>query len=125
MKLRFLITVIAAAFICACGGGQNQQGGTNTRTSDPSKKPKIGFSMATVKEERWQRDRDAFDAHCKKIQVECVITVADNSTDRQANDVENLLTQGVDVLVIAPENATQAASLVRTSQGAKRSGDQL
>lgn len=68
--------------------------------------------MATVKEERWQRDRDAFDAHCKKINVECEITVADNNPDRQANDVDNLLTKGVDVLVIAPQNATQAASLV-------------
>jgi D-xylose transport system substrate-binding protein len=116
MKLRLLVTVIAAAFICACGEGQNQPGGTTNRASDPSKKPKIGFSMATVKEERWQRDRDAFDAHCKKIQVDCVITVADNSTDRQANDVENLLTQGVDVLVIAPENATQAASLVERAK---------
>lgn len=68
--------------------------------------------MATVKEERWQRDRDAFEAHCRKINVECVITVADNNSDRQANDVDNLLTQGVDVLVIAPNEATQAASMV-------------
>lgn len=73
---------------------------------------KIGFSMATVKEERWQRDRDAFEAQCKKLNVDCVVTVADNSPDRQANDVDNLLTQKVDVLVIAPQDATQAASMV-------------
>jgi D-xylose transport system substrate-binding protein len=41
-----------------------------------------------------------------------VITVADNNPDRQANDVDNLLTQGVDALVIAPQDATQAASMV-------------
>ena len=105
MKLRLMLFVIAALFAAACGGAQNQSG-----------KPKIGFSMATVKEERWQRDRDAFEAHCKKIDVNCVITVADNSPDRQANDVDNLLTQGVDVLVIAPQNATQAASLVEKAK---------
>ncbi len=104
-----LLVFLAAA----CGGNQNQQAVNNGgKPTDTGKKPKIGFSMATVKEERWQRDRDAFEAHCKKINVECVITVADNSADRQANDFENLLTQGVDVLVIAPQNATQAASLV-------------
>ncbi len=75
--------------------------------------------MATVKEERWQRDHDAFEAYCKKINVECAITVADNSADRQANDVDNLLTQGVDVLVIAPQNATQAASLVDKAKAQK------
>ena len=79
---------------------------------DAGKKIKIGFSMATVKEERWQRDRAAFEAHCKELNVECVITVADNRADKQANDVDNLLTQGVTVLVIAPQDATQAASMV-------------
>jgi D-xylose transport system substrate-binding protein len=76
------------------------------------KRTKIGFAMATVKEERWQRDRDAFEAACKRLNVDCVVTVADNSPDRQANDVDNLLTQKVDVLVIAPQDATQAASMV-------------
>jgi D-xylose transport system substrate-binding protein len=112
MRLRLIVFIFAAFSMISCAG-QNQPGPTNGgKPADPSKKPKIGFSMATVKEERWQRDRDAFEAHCKKINVECVITVADNNTDRQANDVDNLLTQGVDALVIAPQNATQAASLV-------------
>ncbi len=111
MHLRFLVFILASIAALSCGGGQ-QQTGSNGKPADPNKKIKIGFSMATVKEERWQRDKDAFEAHCKKINVECAITVADNSSDRQANDVDNLLTQGVDVLVIAPQNAIQAASLV-------------
>ncbi len=112
MNLRSLL-ILLVFLAASCGGSQSKPAGSGGgKPDDPAKKPKIGFSMATVKEERWQRDRDAFEAHCKKINVECVITVADNSADRQANDVENLLTQGVDVLVIAPQNATQAASLV-------------
>lgn len=86
--------------------------GSNNQTSNTGKKTKIGFAMATVKEERWQRDQTAFDEYCKKVGVECVITVADNKAEKQANDVDNLLTQGVDVLVIAPHDATQAASMV-------------
>ena len=111
MRSRLLVLIIASIAAFSCGSPQNQAG-SNGKPADPNKKVKIGFSMATVKEERWQRDRDAFEAHCKQVNVDCVITVADNSTDRQANDVDNLLTQGVDVLVIAPQNATQAASLV-------------
>ena len=68
--------------------------------------------MDTLKEERWQRDKDAFEAHCKQLNVDCLVTVADNKADKQANDVDNLLTQGVDALVIAPHDATQAASMV-------------
>lgn len=100
MKIRsfFLIAVALAAISCSNG--------------PTDKRVKIGFSMATVKEERWQRDRDAFEAQCKKLNVDCVITVADNSADRQTNDVDNLLTQQVDILVIAPQDATQAESMV-------------
>jgi D-xylose transport system substrate-binding protein len=86
--------------------------GQSTTTTSSDKKIKIGFAMATTKEERWQRDETAFKAHCVKMNVECVITVADNKADKQANDVDNLLTQKVDVLVIAPQDATQAASMV-------------
>lgn len=72
--------------------------------------------MATLKEERWQRDHDAFQAHCTKLNSECIITVANGDASRQANDVENLLTRGIDVLVIAPHDATQAASMVEKAK---------
>jgi D-xylose transport system substrate-binding protein len=114
MFTRYLSVIIGVVLIASCGAPTGHQTASNDQNAAASTagKVKIGFSMATVKEERWQRDREAFEAHCKKIAVDCVITVADNSADRQANDVDNLLTQGVDVLVIAPQNATQAASLV-------------
>lgn len=99
-------------FITAgCVTSPDSQGG-NTGAGTDGGKVKIGFSMATLKEERWQKDRAAFEEHCRKMNVECVITVANANAQKQANDVDNLLTQGVDVLVIAPHDATQAASMV-------------
>ncbi len=107
----FVFTFAIALLGISCTGPQ--QGNSNAPAApNGAKKIKIGFAMDTLKEERWVRDRDAFEAHCKKMDVECVITVADNRAEKQANDVENLLTQGVDVIVIAPSNATQAASMV-------------
>lgn len=100
MKIRLIWLIVVAFIAVSCSNGPTD------------KRIKIGFSMATVQEERWQRDRDAFEAQCKKLNVDCVVTVADNSPDRQSNDVDNLLTQKVDVLVIAPQDATQAVSMV-------------
>lgn len=112
-RVVFLILVAILAIGCA-GPGQNDRSTANSANppGQGNAKIKIGFAMATVKEERWQRDQNAFKAHCEKMGVECVITVADNSSSRQANDVDNLLTQGVDVLVIAPQEATEAAAMV-------------
>src|SRR5687767_8431341 len=116
ISLRLLsLLVLAAVFAGGCVQNTQQTnttGGTNNSAPTSDKKIKIGFAMDTLKEERWVRDRDAFEAHCKKLEVECVITVADNKADKQANDVDNLLTQGIDALVIAPHDATQAASMV-------------
>lgn len=113
MIIRACLFFLMAAMAISCSNPANQQATTtNRQANDPNKKIKIGFAMATVREERWQRDRDAFEAHCAKMNVDCEITVADNNSDRQANDVDNLLTRGVDVLVIAPQEATQAASMV-------------
>ena len=119
MKTKAIILAISAYFMVACGAPQttsNTTQNTAKKSADPNRKLKIGFAMDTVKEERWQRDHDAFEAHCKQVNVECVITVADNKADKQANDVDNLLTQGVDALVIAPHDATQAATMVEKAK---------
>lgn len=117
MKLKAIFLLFTAVFFASCVTESNNSANVSQTNSaqngsDPNRKVKIGFAMDTLKEERWVRDRDAFEAHCKKMNVECVITVADNKADKQANDVDNLLTQGIDVLVIAPHDATQAASMV-------------
>ncbi|MEZ5344811.1 MAG: substrate-binding domain-containing protein [Pyrinomonadaceae bacterium] len=108
MKLKLFLFVIIAVFVSACVKAPTDQGDPN----DPNRKIKIGFAMDTVKEERWQRDQEAFKKHCEEMKVECEITVADNKAAKQANDVDNLLTKGIDVLVIAPHDATQAVSMV-------------
>jgi D-xylose transport system substrate-binding protein len=100
MKLKIFLVFILLAALSACAGGPKE------------KRIRIGFAMDTLKEERWQRDKDAFEARCRELNVDCPVTVADNRADRQASDVDNLLTQGIDVLVIAPHDATQAASMV-------------
>lgn len=107
MKLKVLFLLLVSLFFIGCSNSNTGQNAAN-----PGKKIKIGFAMDTVKEERWQRDHDAFKAHCEKLQVECLIRVANNKADQQANDVDNMLTQGIDVLVIAPHDATQAAAMV-------------
>ncbi|MEO5859108.1 MAG: substrate-binding domain-containing protein [Pyrinomonadaceae bacterium] len=112
MNFRILVLLAAAIFAISCTGPVQNNTSSPTNRADGSERLKIGFAMDTLKEERWVRDRDAFEAHCKKMDVECVITVADNKADKQANDVDNLLTQGIDALVIAPHDATQAASMV-------------
>lgn len=76
------------------------------------KKIRIGFAMDTLKEERWQRDRDMFVARAKELGAEVLVQAANGNASMQISQAENLLTQGVDILVVVPSNAVTAASIV-------------
>ncbi|NRF95672.1 D-xylose ABC transporter substrate-binding protein [Paenibacillus frigoriresistens] len=72
----------------------------------------IGFSMDTLQEERWQRDRDLFVAEAKKLGAEVNVQVANGDDAKQIAQAENLISQGVNVLVVAPHNAEASAEIV-------------
>lgn len=78
----------------------------------------IGLSLDTVREERWQRDRDQFVARAESLGAKVLVQVANNDDARQNAQCENLLTQGVDVLVVAPHNSESAAAIVRSAHRA-------
>lgn len=114
-KYVFYTLIILGLFtIGACVRAPTEQGNRQTGTDGKDDgKIKIGFAMATIKEERWQKDKKLFEEYCAKLEnVECAVKVANSNAQTQANDVDNLLTQGLDILVIAPHDATQAASMV-------------
>lgn len=83
------------------------------------KKIRIGFSMDTLKEERWQKDRDLFVARAKELGAEVLVQAANGNDALQNSQAENLLTQGIDILVVVPHNAVTASSIVAAAHKAK------
>jgi D-xylose transport system substrate-binding protein len=78
----------------------------------------IGLSLDTVREERWQRDRDEFVKHAEEIGAKVLVQVANNNDFLQNSQCENLLTEGVQVLVVAPHNSRSASTIVETAHRA-------
>ena len=71
--------------------------------------------MDTLKEERWQHDRDLFVARANELGADVLVQAADGDDKVQTQQAENLLTQGVNVLVVIPHNGEVAASIVEAS----------
>lgn len=105
-----LLAVVAGA----CVSGSQTNNGAR-RKKGPNEPIKIGFSMDTLKEERWQRDRDLVEKRAKEIGAEVNVQVANGSDSEQIKQAENMLTQGVDVLIVAPHNSEVAASIVEAA----------
>jgi D-xylose transport system substrate-binding protein len=71
--------------------------------------------MDTLKEERWIRDRDLFVKRAQELGAEVLVQAANSDDALQNSQAENLLTQGVDVLVVVPHNAKTAATIVASA----------
>ncbi|MRV73838.1 D-xylose ABC transporter substrate-binding protein [Duganella sp. FT92W] len=84
-----------------------------------AKNPKIGFSIDDLRVERWARDRDFFTAEAEKLGAKVFVQSADASEQRQIAQIENLISRGVDVLVIVPYNATVLNNAIREAKKAK------
>ena len=76
---------------------------------------RIGFSMDTLKEERWQRDKRLVEQRAKEVGAVLDVQVANGDDAVQTEQADNMLTKGVDVLIVAPHNGDIAASIVEAA----------
>ena len=106
MRLRAASLIVLPIAFAACSRAPAQKGIT------------IGFSMDTLKEERWQRDRDLVVAKCRELGATVLVQAANGNDALQNSQAENLLTRGVDVLLVAPHNGKTAAVIVESAHRA-------
>ncbi|MCC5894542.1 MAG: substrate-binding domain-containing protein [Alkalibacterium sp.] len=76
----------------------------------------IGFSMDTLIEERWVKDKDMFKEAIEELGAEVVIKAANGNDTLQIAQAETLISQDIDLLVLVPHNAEAAASIVGKAQ---------
>lgn len=81
-------------------------------------KIKIGLSMDTLQEERWERDRDFFVERANELGAEVLVQAANSDDAKQIAQAENMISQGVDILVVIPHDAEVSASIVEMAHDA-------
>jgi D-xylose transport system substrate-binding protein len=105
---KILTTLAASALMLAASG----------HALADAKNPKIGFSIDDLRTERWTRDRDYFVAAATGLGAKVFVQSADASEQKQIAQIENLISRGVDVLVIVPYNATVLNNAIREAKKA-------
>src|SRR3954470_22972915 len=98
MRFDSAAAVFLASTLIACGSRPAAEGGGGTAASPESgggngKGIKGGFSMDTLKEERWQRDRDLVTKYCQDHGATLLVQAANGNDALQNSQAENLLTQ--------------------------------
>jgi D-xylose transport system substrate-binding protein len=105
---KILSAAIVSAMMMLASGAANAD----------AKNPKIGFSIDDLRLERWSRDRDYFVAAATQLGAKVFVQSADASEQKQMAQIENLISRGVDVLVIVPYNATVLTNAIREAKKA-------
>ena len=85
-----------------------------------AKNIKVGFILPNFDQLRWRNaDFAGFEGEAKKLGLTYFSEASQASETIQASQFENMLTRGVDVLILTPVNGASAAALVRKANKAK------
>ncbi|HEX9163126.1 MAG TPA: substrate-binding domain-containing protein [Thermoanaerobaculia bacterium] len=111
-RLPGVLLTVCALFAGACVKAPPETATTGSTRAAHTGPVRIGFSMDTLKEERWQRDKELVEQRAKEVGAVLDIQVANGDDAVQTKQADNMLTKGVDVLIVAPHNGEIAASIV-------------
>ena len=104
MKRKLALLLVAATVVGLFGGIGS------ALANDSS--IKIGISLPTLQEERWGLDKKGFEKAAEEAGIEIILQVANTDQAVQLSQCEDMLTQGIDVLIIGACDEGGAAIIV-------------
>lgn len=105
-----LVMMLALFVLAACGedSGSSSKGGK----SKDGDQIKIGLSVSDLTLERWQHDRDFFIDKAEELGAKVIVQSADGDEAKQLSQIQNMLSQNIDVLVIIAINSDSLSTVV-------------
>jgi D-xylose transport system substrate-binding protein len=112
---RFRLTGAVLALAClavGCGGGSQAR-------KPAAQKLSVALLLDSLKEERWQRDRDLFVERAKELGADVIVSAANGDAALQEQQAREALNEGVKALVVVPVDTEKAAAIVTAAQEKK------
>lgn len=123
MKAKFLALLLVAVTILTLFAGcakDTPDPGTTDNDPNPSKNSiTIGVSFATMQEEKWERCAENMQKKADELGAKLVIQSANGDEELQYSQCENLITQGVDALIVIAQDGDAASAIVEAAHEAK------
>lgn len=109
----FGFLLVMSVLLAACGQDAGSSDTSSGNSNDSSEnKLKIGLSVSDLTLERWQHDRDFFVAKAKELGADVVVQSANGDEAAQLSQIQNMLSQGIDALVIIAINSDSLSTVV-------------
>ncbi|MFV0288662.1 MAG: substrate-binding domain-containing protein [Mycoplasmatales bacterium] len=106
--MKKIIAVLVVTILVLAGCGTATDGDTQ----------KVGVAMPTKSAQRWIQDGDNLKSQLEEKGYEVDLQYAQDDTSVQASQIENMITQGVDCLVVASVDGTALTEPLQQAQDA-------
>ncbi|MBQ0138327.1 MAG: D-xylose ABC transporter substrate-binding protein [Kurthia sp.] len=104
-----VLMLLVVSVLAACG---QDSGSGDKKSEKKAETTKIGLSVSDLTLERWQHDRDFFKAKAEELGAEVIVQSADGDEAKQLSQIQNMLSQNIDVLVIIAINSDSLSTVV-------------
>jgi putative multiple sugar transport system substrate-binding protein len=106
---------VLAMTLAACGGGGAGSGSSNDNANASPEDLSIGVSMPTETSERWIADGNSVKEQLEAENYTVDLQYAGDDIPTQAQQVDQMITQGVDALIIAAIDGTALGSQLQNA----------
>ena len=109
-----LLVLVVTVFASACSNTSIEivAKQDKIKLTEDEKIPYIGFVLDTLSDERWYKDKALFEEQVKSLGGKVKTLAANGLNDVQYKQAQLLIDEGVDVLVVVPQNAEEASKIV-------------
>ncbi len=114
----FAMLVIAATILSACGGGAAETPSAAEPEKPAETKLAVGIVLPTKDEPRWIQDETRFKDALTKAGYQVEILFSQGDSAKEKANVESLITKGVKVIIICPQDGTAAAAAAEAAKAA-------
>lgn len=121
------LLILASMILAACGGATPQTPAAPTAAAGGAAAPTaaangaqlaVGIVLPTKDEPRWIQDETRFSEALAKAGYQAEILFSQGDSAKEKANVESLLTKGIKVLIICPQDGTAAAAAADAARAA-------
>lgn len=109
MKKRVFSALMAAALTASMVFGTVAASAEEKSNEDIT----IGISMCAIESQMWTEYQSTMHATCDEMGVKYTEVIAENDTQKQNQQIENLISSGADAIVIAPADGEAVVAAIK------------
>ena len=109
-SILIIIAIIIAAILCLVLLTNRPKQDLNSTQN--SKDVLVGFSITTLQEERWEKDKSEFLKRADELGMVVDLETAQNDVKKQVSQLEAMIAKGVDVIVVVPLDANSLTDVL-------------